>query len=155
VQGILIVIFFYRLPDTEEKQPELYKKNKRSEQICGQIFEYKSCALSFLQATNKGYTFKLASNMKGLGGFDADAVRYLDGNSRKKHTFLELKLKLKQRITMQQLVAEKGNFSLNKYYDLYIQVENTFNCSEEAVKMDGRLEESLFIITQIMMMQAT
>jgi hypothetical protein len=84
--------------------------------------------------------------MKGLGAFDDDVVEYLDGNSTNKHTFIKLKRKLKQCITMQQLVVEIGNFSLHKYYDLYIQVENTFNCSEEAVKMDGRLDESLFII---------
>jgi hypothetical protein len=64
----------------------------------------------------------------------------------KKHIFVQLKSKIKQCITMQQLLAEKGDFSLHKYYDTYIQVEKTFNCSEGGVKMDGRIDESLFII---------
>jgi hypothetical protein len=84
--------------------------------------------------------------MKGLGAFDDVVVEYLDGNSRKKHTFVRLRRKLKQLVTMQQLVTEKGDFSLHKHYNLYTQVENTFNCSEEAPKMDGRIDESLFII---------
>jgi hypothetical protein len=84
VQGISIVILFYRLPDTEEKQPEPYEKDTGSAQIHGQIFEYKICALSLLRPTNKGYKFKLASNMNGFGAFDDVVVEYLDGNSRKK-----------------------------------------------------------------------
>jgi hypothetical protein len=84
--------------------------------------------------------------MKGLGAFDDVVVEYLDGNSTNKHTFIKLKRKLKQCITMQQLVVEIGTFNLHKYYDVYIQVENMFNCSKEAVKMDGRLDKSLFII---------
>ena len=47
---------------------------------------------------------------------------------------------------MQQMLAEKGDFSLRKYYDSYIQVQKKFSCSEEGVKMDGRIDESLFII---------
>jgi hypothetical protein len=109
VQRISIVILFYRLPDTEEKQPEPYEKDKRSAQIRCQIFEYKICAQSLLQPTNKGYKFQLASNMKGLGAFDDDVVEYLDGTSRRKHIFVQLKSKVKQHITMQQLLAEKGD----------------------------------------------
>jgi len=33
---------------------------------------------------NKGYEFKLASNVKGLGIFDDIFVKYLDDKSRKK-----------------------------------------------------------------------
>jgi len=54
-----------------------------------------------------GYKFKLASNVKGLGAFDDVVVEYLDGNCSKKHIFLQLKSKLKQKITMQQLLAGK------------------------------------------------
>jgi len=74
--------------------------------------------------------------VKGLGAFDDIVVEYIDGNSRKKHTFVRLKSKLKQCITIQQLVTEQGDFSLHNYYDSYIKVENKFNCSKEEVKMD-------------------
>jgi len=40
---------------------------------------------------------------------------------------------------MEQLLAEKGDSSLRKYYESYIQVEEKFNCSEEGVKIDGRI----------------
>jgi hypothetical protein len=73
-QRIYFGLLFYRLPDTEEQQPELYEKDKGAAQIHGQIFEYKFCALSFLKATNKGYKFKLASNVKGHGAFDDVAI---------------------------------------------------------------------------------
>jgi len=63
-----------------------------------------------------------------------------------KHIFLQLKSKLNQKITMQQLLAGKGDFSLRKYYESYIQVEKKFNFSEEVIKMDGRIDERLFII---------
>ena len=128
LQGISIGLLVYRLSDTEERGPEFYEKDKGSAQIHGQIFEYKFCALSYLRARNKGHKFKLASNVKGLGAFDDVAVEYLDGNCRIKHIFLQLKSKLNQSITMQQLLAEKGNFSLRKYYESYIQVEKKFSC---------------------------
>jgi hypothetical protein len=64
--GLLI----YRSPGTGEKRSDHYKKEKGSAQIHGQNFEYKFCALVFLRAQNKGYKFKLASNVKGLGAFD-------------------------------------------------------------------------------------
>jgi len=83
--------------------------------------------------------------MKGLGAFDDVVVEYSDDNCSKKHIFLQLKSKVKQKITVQQLLAEKGDFSLRKYYDSYIQVEKNFNCSE-GVKMDGSIDESLFIL---------
>ena len=84
--------------------------------------------------------------MKGLGAFDDVVVEYSDGNCSKRHIFLQLKSKMKQKITMQQLLAGKGDFSLRKYYDSYIKVEENFNCSEEGVKLGGSIEESLFII---------
>ena len=107
MQVISIGLLFYRLPDTEEKGSEFYEKDKGSAQIHGQIFEYKFCALSFLRATKKGYKFKLASNVKGLGAFDDVVVEYLDDNCSKKHIFLQLKSKVNKKITMQQLLAEK------------------------------------------------
>jgi len=137
---------FYRLPDTEDKQSEIYMKDKGSAQIHGHVFEYKFCALVYLRAKNKGYKFKLASNVKGLGAFDDVVVEYLDEDSSKRHIFLQLKSKAKRQITMAQLKSKDGDFSLSKYYDSYIQVEKNFNCSEEGVKMDGRIDESLFII---------
>ena len=121
-------------------------KDKGSAQIHGQIFEYKFCALAYLRATNKGYKFKLASNVKGLGAFDDIVVEYLDSNSRKSHIFVQLKSKLNKHITMSQLKSKDGDFSLRKYYASYIQAEENFNCSEGGVKMDGSNDESLFII---------
>jgi len=98
-----------------------------------------------LRAKSRGYKFKLASNVKGLGVFDDVVVEYLDGNCSKKHIFLQLKSKLNRHITMSELKSRSGDFSLCKYYDSYIQVEEHFNCNE-GVKMDGRTDESLFII---------
>jgi hypothetical protein len=59
---------------------------------------------------------------------------------------VQLKSKTKQNITMHQLLADKGDFSLRKYYDSYIQIEEKFNCGELGVKMDGSVDESLFIL---------
>jgi energy-coupling factor transporter ATP-binding protein EcfA2 len=98
-----------------------------------------------LRAKNKGNNFKLASNIKGLGAFDDVFIEYLNGNSTKEHIFLQLKSKVGHKITMQQLLAGKGDFSLRKYYDSYIQVEENYNCFE-GVKMAGSIDESLFII---------
>jgi len=139
---VFIGLLFYRLPDTEEN----YEKDTGSAQIHGQIFEYKVCALTFLRATNKGCKFKLASNKKGHGAFDDVVVEYLDENCSKRHIFLQLKSKAKRQVTMSELKSKKGDFSLRKYYNSYIQVEETFNCSEEGVKFDGKNDKSLFII---------
>jgi len=79
-------------------------------------------SLSFLRATNKGYKFKLASNVKDPGAFDDVVVEYLGDSCSKKHIFLQLKSKVKQKITMQQLLARKGDFSLHKYYESYIEL---------------------------------
>ena len=84
--------------------------------------------------------------MKGLGAFDDVFVEYIDENCEMSHKFMQLKSKTKQRLTMQQLLAGKGDFSLHKYYQSYVQIEEKFNCSEEGVKLDGRIDESLFII---------
>jgi hypothetical protein len=136
---------FYRLPVTEEMGPEFYDKDKGSAQIHGQIFEYKFCALSFLRAKNKGYKFKLASNLKGFGAFDDVVVEYLDDNCSKRQIFLQLKSKAKRQVTMAELKSKNGDFSLRKYYDSYIKVEENFNCSE-GVKMEGTTDKSLLII---------
>ena len=112
--------------------------------IPGVNFEYKLCAVIFLRIKNIGYEFKVASNVRGLGGFYDVFVEYLDQSCRKKHIFVQLKLKAR-RITMSQLKSRVGDFSLRKYYDSYIQVEEKFSCSEGGVKLEGSIDESLFI----------
>jgi hypothetical protein len=110
-------------------------KGTGSAQIHGQNFEYKFCALVFLRATNRGQKFKLASNVEGLGAFDDVFVEYLDDNCRKKHIFVQLKSKAKRLITMPQLKTKDGDFSLRKYYESYIKIEEKFSCSE-GVKLE-------------------
>jgi hypothetical protein len=83
--------------------------------------------------------------VKGFGAFDDVVLEYLNDNGSKKHIFLQLKSKVKQRITMQQLLAGKGDFSLSKYYESYIQVEKKFNCSG-GVKLEGSIDDSLYIL---------
>ena len=83
--------------------------------------------------------------MEGLGAFVDVFVEYLDGYCRKKHIFVQLKSKAKKRVTIEQLLAEKGDFSLRKYYKSYIEIEEKFNCSE-GVKLEGSIDESLFIL---------
>ena len=124
----------------------MYVKDKGAAGIHGHIFEYKFCALVFLRATNQGQKFKLASNVGGFRPFDDVFVEYLDDNFIKKHIFVQLKSKTTKLLTMQQLLAETGDFSLREYYKSYIQIEEKFNCSEEGVKLEGRIDESLFII---------
>jgi len=61
----------------------MYHRDKWSEGIYGKTFKYKSCALVFLRIKNKGYKFKLASNVEGLGEFYDVFLQYLDDNYRK------------------------------------------------------------------------
>jgi hypothetical protein len=117
-----------------------------SAQIHGQNFEYKFCALVFLRATKQGQKFKIASNVEGFRTFDDVFVEYLDDNSRKKHIFVQLKSKARRLITMSQLKSKGGDFSLRKYYESYIWIEDKFNCSEGGVKLEGSIDDSLFII---------
>jgi len=84
--------------------------------------------------------------VEGLHPFDDVSVEYFDENSRKSHIFLQLKSKATKRLTMEKLLAEKGPFSLRKFYESYIQNEEKFNCSEEGVKLEGRIDGSLFIL---------
>jgi len=146
VQTIFICLLFYRLPNKKDKESEFYEKDKGYAGIHGQIYNYKFCALVFLRAKNKGYKFKLASNIKGVGAFDDVVVEYPDDHFSKRHIFLQLKSRIKRQVTLSELKSKKGGFSLHKYYDSYIHVEKEFNCSEEGVKTDGRIDESLFII---------
>jgi hypothetical protein len=95
---------------------------------------------------NKGYKFKLASKVRGLGKFDDVVVEYHDEDSRKSHIFVQINSKTKKHITMQQLLEDRGYFSLRKYYKSYIQIEEKFSCNKLGVKMDGSVDESLFII---------
>jgi ankyrin repeat protein len=140
------VLVFYRTLDTEEKHPKHYNKVKGTAGIHGQLFEYKFCALVFLRAINHGLQFKLASNVAERGVFDDVEIEYLDDISRISHFFVQLKSKTRQHITVKNLLAEKGDFSLRKYYESYIEIEEKFNCCEEGVKINGRIDESLFII---------
>jgi hypothetical protein len=55
--------------------------------------------LVFVRLKNKGYKFKLASIVDGLGLFDDVFVEYIDDNSRKKHIFIQLKSKLSHTIS--------------------------------------------------------
>jgi len=108
--------------------------------------EYKFCALVFLRAQNKPYTFKLASNRDGYGVFGEVTLEYLVENSRTAHFFVQVKREPGQCVTMRQLLAEKGRFSLRKYYKSYEKIENKFTCIEEEVKLEGSIDESLFIV---------
>ena len=47
---------------------------------------------------------------------------------------------------MQQLLAESVDFSLHKYYESYIQIEKNFSWRGEEVKLEGSIDESLFIL---------
>jgi hypothetical protein len=94
---------FYRLPDTDEKRSERYRRDRGAGRLHGAIFEYKFSALTFVRMKKVGYKFKLASNVEGLGEFDDVFVEYLDENSRKKHIFVQLRTKIRQHVTMKQL----------------------------------------------------
>ena len=83
--------------------------------------------------------------MDGLGAFDDAVAKYIDDKSRKSHIFLQLKSKARLHVTLLQLKSRDGDFSLRKYYDPYLEVEKNFK-SREGVKVDGRIDESLFII---------
>jgi hypothetical protein len=112
----------------------------------GSKFKYKFCALVFLRIKTNGYKFKLASNVKGLGKFDDVVVEYVDDNRRNSHIFVQIKSQTTQQITMQQLLADRGDFSLRTYYKSYIETEEKFNCSKLGMKMDGSVDDSLFVI---------
>jgi len=64
----------------------------------------------------------------------------------KKHNFVKLNSKTTKRVTIEQMLAERGPFSLSTYYDSYVQIEEKINCSEEGVKLEGNIDECLFII---------
>jgi hypothetical protein len=131
---------FCRLPDKEEEMPIRYDRRSGTSVI--DVHTY--CALAFLRATNKGYRFKLGSNLEGYGVFGDVVVRveYLDGNCRKSHIFLQLKSRAVQHITLSKLKSKNGDFSLRKCYDSYIEVQETLNCGEERGKLDGKTDES-------------
>ena len=52
---------------------------------------------------------------------------------------------------MSQILAKRGDFSLRKCYESYIKSGKKFNCSE-AVKMDGKNDESLSLYLQMLML---
>jgi hypothetical protein len=79
--------------------------------------------------------------VKGHGKFDDVFLFYFNDNSRKSNIFVKLKSNTRHRITMKHLLAEKGNFSLRKYYESYIQIEKKLIRNEEV-----SIEESLFIM---------
>ena len=125
---------------------------KRPIGIQHKYFLYKFCALVFLRAQERGYTFKLGSKVKGFGEFNDVFVEYcLDDNSRVKHIFVQLKSKTTKdvtkpyRITMKQMLKGKGDFNLRTYYKSYIQIQERFD-SIEGVKLEVCTDESLFII---------
>jgi hypothetical protein len=111
----------------------------------GSDLKYQFCALLFVQMRNRGRAFKLASTVKGLGKFDV-VVEYSDKNCRKHHIFVHHSSKTTQRITMQHLLADRGDYSLRKYYESYIQIEKKFNCSKLGVEIDGSVDDSLFVL---------
>jgi hypothetical protein len=82
--------------------------------------------------------------MKLHGKFDDVVLDYLNENDRKSQIFLQLNSKLGQEITLQQLFAEKGNFSLRKYCETYTELEK-FSCSN-GVKKTSMADEHMFII---------
>jgi hypothetical protein len=137
---------FYRPTHTEEVKLEFYKKVQHSTSIHGRMFEYQFCAIVYLRAKTQGQKFKLASNVKGLRPFDDVVVEYLDHNCRKCHIYVQLKSKTKHHITVHQLLADRGDFSLRRYYISHMQIEEKLTCSELGLKIDGSSDDSLFII---------
>jgi len=135
-----------RHPHTEEEKPEFYKKDKGAITIHGQIFECLSCALLYLRAENTWQKFKISSNVRGLQTFADAVLEYLDDNYGTSYIYMQLKSKKTQDITMKQLLADTGGFSLRKYYGSYIQIEEKFNCKQLGLNMDGSVDDSLFIL---------
>jgi hypothetical protein len=130
----------------QQQQPELYEKDKWAALIHGSDFEHKFCALLFTRIKNVGYRFKLASKFRGLGKFNDLVVEYVDDNRRKSHIFVHLNSQTRQRIKMQHLLADRGDFNLLKYYESYIQIEEKFNCGNLGVNIDGSFDNSLFVL---------
>jgi hypothetical protein len=123
----------------------MYKKRRGTATMHGQLFELKFCALAYLRAKNKGYKFKLGSNVEEFGLFDDVFVEYFDDNFRKKHIFVQLRSTIKTRIAMRELLTERGTFSLCKFYKSYMQIEEKFN-DRGGDKLEGSIGDSLFII---------
>jgi hypothetical protein len=146
LQVIYFEFLFYRPPEEEEQQTEQYKKDKWVALIYGSKFEHQLCALVFVRIKNMGYKFKLASKVRGLGKFNDVVVEYSDDIRKKFHIFVHLNSETRQRIKMKQLLADRGDFSLSTFYDSYIQIEEKFNCNELGVKMDGSVDDSLFVL---------
>jgi hypothetical protein len=145
VRVISIGLPFYRPPDTEQQQPELYEKNQWAVLKRGSNLKHQFCALLFVRMRNKGRAFKLASTVRDLGKFDV-VVEYSDNNCRNSHIFVHHSSKSTHRITMQHLLADRGDFSLRTYYESYIHIEEKFNSGEMGVEMNGNFDDSLFII---------
>jgi len=139
-------IVFYRANQTGNKQTLRYKKVKGTSAIEGQIFEYKLCALTYIKAINEGLKFKLGCNVKGFGVFDDVVLEYLDASGRTSHICAQLKRKERQHITVQQLLAGSGDFSLIKHYESYIEIEEMFKDRKQGDQKNGSTDECLFII---------
>jgi len=58
---------------------------------------------------------------------------------------MKLKSKIRRTITKEYLLTERGDFSLRKCYESYIEIRKSFNCSG-GVKLEGSIDESLLIL---------
>ncbi|XP_069675895.1 uncharacterized protein [Periplaneta americana] len=98
-----------------------YKKTGSACSMSGAMYEVKLSGLLFLRGVNEGQEFRIASNMEAGGKFD-DIVFSFGGNT----TFVQLKHKTgkRQTITARNLMEEKGDFSITKYYKSYCELKN-------------------------------
>lgn len=102
-----------------------YTKRKGTSSIRGQLYETKLLALVLFRALHRAAitAFSLATNVDDVGAFDDVVLRYTEGGT-DKALYLQAKHKDGKQTNLKDMLdAEKGDFSIVKYFRSYLDLK--------------------------------
>ncbi|XP_021928914.1 uncharacterized protein LOC110834265 [Zootermopsis nevadensis] len=108
----------------------------------GELYEIKFATLLFIRGLNRSENFSLACNMHDACDFDDVVFKF--GHQT---LFIQLKHKsnTEKKIKQQQLISEKGNFSLVRYFKSYCEMKKKLEYSKD-LQYCGTFNDFSFIV---------
>lgn len=140
----------------KQKKEFLYPKRAGTSGVCGQLYETKLLSLVLLRALNDNEIekFHLGTNISGIGALDDICMRFeVKGHSNPIIVFVQAKHREdreKNRLTVEDVCNEAGDFYLPKYFDSYLRIKDSFRPNNEDNLFKGEfnnVECSLIIYT--------
>ncbi|XP_039445990.1 uncharacterized protein LOC120425509 isoform X2 [Culex pipiens pallens] len=122
---------------TAENRTIFYPKRSGTSGFCGQLYETKLLTLILFRALKRKdiVEFYLGSNVDGLGALDDVVFWFRDIYGKTWMQFIQAKHRddpdKDGKLTLGEILKEKGDYSIHKYFDSYLAIRRKFGSKSE------------------------